>query len=99
MAVLNKHTTDLANLLYRLQAALKAMLSHAEAEEETSRSVASLLGAAASLLEAAPLLEGPGQGSEAGAALTSHLPAFLSLASGFFHNSPSGGVSFISQRG
>ena len=76
--------TDLADLLHRLQAALEATHSHAEAGEETSRSMASLLGAAASLLEAARLLEGPGPGSEAGAALTSRLPAFLSLASGFF---------------
>ena len=79
--------TDLADLLYRLQAALEASLSQAEAGEKSSRSVASLLGGAASLLEAARLLKGHGPGSEAGAALTSHLPAFLSLASGKVSNS------------
>ena len=95
--MLTQHTVDLADLLYRLQAALEATLSHAEAGEEASHSVASLLGAAASLLEAARLLKGPGPGSKAGAALTSHLPAFLSLASGFFNSSCSGRVSNSSQ--
>ena len=95
--MLSQHLAVLAELLYRLQAALKATLSHAEAEEDTSRSVASLLGAAASLLEAARLLEGPGSGSKAGAALTSRMPALLSLTSGFFISSHSGRVSNSSE--
>ena len=96
-AVFTQHMTDLADLLHRLQAALEASSSHAEAGEETGRSVASLLGAAASLLEAARLLEGHGPGSVAGTAQTSRMPAFLSLASGFFDGSCSGRVSNSSQ--